>query len=212
MDLPRREPETRYLSPVGDIRPLIEMGVALQALATRHGIHNVFDDNGYKELLLLTLFGLRKLRREGDDAIDALDRRYEMKTVARISSDGVRKNNLNVTTEHTMTLANIERYRRGFLWIVAVFDGPRPEVVYEITPAALEPFLAKWEGILTGSDGVPPRDHINNPKIPLKFIEAYGLRVWPPHAEDEPRHLPMDEVEELVEEGIEAAGEPDNED
>jgi hypothetical protein len=209
MDLPRREPETRYLSPVGDIRPLIKMGVALQAVATKHGIHNVFDDNGYKELLLLTLFGLRKLRREGDDAIDAQDRRYEMKTVARISSDGVRKSSLNVTTEHTMTLANIDRYRRGFMWIVAVFEGPRPEVVYEITPAALEPFFAKWEAILTGSEGAPARDHINNPKVPLKFIEACGLRAWPPHPEDEPRQLPLAEVRELVEAGVEAAGDED---
>jgi len=209
MDRSRPEPEIRYLSPVGDISRLIEMGRALQAIATEHGIHNVFDDNGYKELLLLTLFGLKKLRREGDDAIDAQERRYEMKTVARISSDGARKTNLNVTTEHTMTLANIERYRRGFLWIVAVFDGPTPEVVYEIAPAALEPFFAKWEAILTGGKDVPARDHINNPKIPLRFIEASGLRVWPPRPEDEPRQLPPAEVQKLVEEGIEAADERD---
>lgn len=209
MDRSRPEPEIRYLSPVGDISRLVEMGRALQAIATEHGIHNVFDDNGFKELLLLTLFGLKKLRREGDDAVDAQERRYEMKTVARISSDGVRKTNLNVTTEHTMTLANIERYRAGFLWIVAIFDGPTPEVIYEITPGALEPFFAKWEAILSGTNGIPARDHINNPKIPLRFVEASGLRVWPPRPEDEPRRLPLAEVQELVEEGIEAADEPD---
>lgn len=93
---------TQYLNPVGDITPLITMGTALQAIATEHGIHNVFDDNGSKELLMVTLFGLTKLRREGDDAIDSQARRYEMKTVARISSDGVRKSTLSVTTEHTM--------------------------------------------------------------------------------------------------------------
>lgn len=185
------------------------MGTALQAIATEHGIHNVFDDSGYKELVMLTLFGLTKLRREGDDAIDSENRRYEMKTVARISSDGVRKKSLNVTTEHTMTLANIERYRNGFMWIVAVFDGPRPEAIYEIAPAALEPFFKKWEDILTGADGKGGRDHINNPKIPLKFIETYGLRVWPPYSADEPGQLSIDEVEALVEKGVEEAGGPE---
>jgi hypothetical protein len=173
------EPEFQYLTPVGDIESLVEMGVALQSRATTHGIHNVFDDNGYKELLMVTLFGLRKLRREGDDAIDAQERRYEMKTVARISSDGVRKKTLSVTTEHTMTMANIARYRAGFMWIVAVFDGPRPEAILEVPSGALEPFFAKWEAILTGADGRGGRDHINNPKIPLGFIESVGMCVWP---------------------------------
>ncbi len=102
-----------------------------------------------------------------------------MKTVARISPDGARKNTLGVTTEHTMTMANIARYRAGFMWIVAVFEGPRPEAIYEVPSGALEPFFTKWEAILTGADGLGGRDHINNPKIPLKFIEEVGMRVWP---------------------------------
>lgn len=65
---PRRGP---YLRPVGNIDMLIGYGRALQEMARVHGIHNVFDDNGYKDLILLTLFGLRKLGREGDDAVDA---------------------------------------------------------------------------------------------------------------------------------------------
>ena len=74
-----------YLKPIGDIRSLIGYGRALQEMAAVHGIHNVFDDNGYKDLLLLTLFGLRKLGREGDDAVDAQGRQFETKTVARVS-------------------------------------------------------------------------------------------------------------------------------
>ena len=180
------------LTPTGDIRPIIELGIRLQDAATGHGIHNVFDDGGYKELMLLTLFHLRKLGREGDDAEDDEGRRYEIKTVARMSSAGVRKTSLGVTTEHTLTQANIARYRKTFLWIVAVFDQAHPEAIYEVTPDQLEPFFAKWEAELdrqgrlrTAGSAVA---HINNPKIPLKFIEQVGIRVWSP-ADIEPPEL-----------------------
>src|SRR6266511_4188859 len=105
------------LIPTGRIDAIIELGSQLQDLATEHRIHNVFDDGGYKELILLTLFGLKKLEREGDDATDADGNRYEVKTVARVDSRGRVKRNLGITTEHTLTRANIERYRRVQLWI-----------------------------------------------------------------------------------------------
>lgn len=148
-----------------------------------HGIHNVFDDNGYKDLILLTLFGLRKLGREGDDAVDAQGRQFETKTVARLNSRGERRRSLGITTEHTMTLANIARYRATFMWIVAVFDGAVPEGIWEISSRALEPFFAIWEERLTEIDlrtDEPLRNHLNNPKIPLKFIEEHGVKVYPP--------------------------------
>ena len=171
-----------YLKPVGSIDMLVGYGRALQDMAQVHGIHNVFDDNGYKDLLILTLFGLRKLGRAGDDAVDAQGRQYETKTVARRSAAGVRKESLGITTEHTMTLPNIQRYRNVFLWIVAVFDGAQPEAVWEISPRALEPFLALWEERLRETDdtGRLVRDHLNNPKIPLKYIAEHGIKVWPP--------------------------------
>lgn len=169
------------LEPTGDISALLSRGRDLQGAASAHGIHNVFDDGGYKELLMLTLFNLRKLEREGDDAEDAYGRRYEMKTVARVSSSGKRKNSLAITTEHTLTQTNIDRYRATFLWIVAVFDQSLPEVIYEIEPSQLEPYFEKWEAQLTEQgqpEGGAP-NHINNPKIPLKFIAANGIQVWP---------------------------------
>jgi hypothetical protein len=188
------------LIPTGDIRPIVEMGIKLQEAATAHHIHNVFDDGGYKELLLLTLFNLRKLAREGDDAEDPQGRRYEIKTVARMSSAGVRKRSLGVTTEHTLTHTNIARYRQTFLWIVAVFDQAHPEAIYEITPAQLEPFFAKWEVELNRQEGLRASGgataHINNPKIPLKFVEQVGLKVWPP--EDVRLPLPVQKGLELT--------------
>lgn len=194
--VPEGVPPGPYLRPVGGIDMLIGYGKALQDMAAVHGIHNVFDDNGYKDLILLTLFGLRKLGREGDDAIDDRGRQFETKTVARLSSKGVRKTSLSITTEHTMTLANIERYRSSFLWIVAVFDGATPEAIWEVTPKALEPFFAKWEAALGALDeyGRPERDHLNNPKIPLAYIRQHGLQVWPPQEADPGFKPPSTEV------------------
>jgi hypothetical protein len=169
------------LEPAGDIGSLLALGTEIQAAASLRGIHNVFDDGGYKELLMLSLFNLRKLDREGDDAEDAAGRRYEMKTVARVSSSGKRKPSLSITTEHTLTQANIDRYRATFLWIVAVFDQAQPEVIYEISPSELEPYFAQWEAQLA-RQGQPvggAQNHMNNPKIPLRFIAEHGAQVWP---------------------------------
>lgn len=176
----------RRLPVTGEVVHLIKIGTDLQRYASAVGIHNVMTDNGYQELLLLTLFGLRKLRREGNDAIDDEGREYELKTVGRTSSDGKRKGSLSVTTEHTLTLANIGRYRTAYLWIVAVFDQSLPEVIYEVAPTMLEPYFKAWETRLDERDGGWRliRDHLNNPKIPLWFIERHGIRVWPPAADD----------------------------
>ncbi len=158
--------------------------------------HNVFDDGGYKELILLRLFNLRKLAREGHDAVDVHGRFYEIKTVARVGSSGKRKTTLGVTTEHTLTKANIDRYRHAFLWIVAVFDQSHPEGIYEITPQALEPFFTAWELKLDQQEalrvegGAPV--HLNNPKIPLKFVAQHGLQVWPP--KDTPLPKPVQQA------------------
>ncbi len=172
------------LTPTGDISNILHLGGQLQAAASTHQLHNVFDDGGYKELLLLTLFNLRKLDREGDDAEDGTGRRYEIKTVARVNARGHRKTSLSVTTEHTLTVANLTRYRSSYLWIVAVFDQARPESIYEVPPQALEPYFSAWERKLEVQEGLrsdlgaPP--HLNNPKVPLSFIQKHGLQVWPP--------------------------------
>lgn len=197
----QRRPAARLI-PTGDIRPIIELGIKLQEAATAHHIHNVFDDGGYKELLLMTLFNLRKLGREGDDAEDADGRRYEIKTVARMSSAGVRKMSLGITTEHTLTHTNIARYRKTYLWIVAVFDQAHPEAIYEVTPDLLEPYFAKWEAELNRQEELRTEGsavaHINNPKIPLKFIAQVGVQVWPPEDVELPK--PVQEGLELSEE------------
>ncbi|WP_158718677.1 hypothetical protein [Streptomyces griseus] len=162
----------------------MELGLQLQSHASAHRIHNVFDDGGYKELLLLELFNLSKAGdRAGNDALDVHGREYEIKTVARISARGERKRSLSVTTEHTLTLENIERYRKVHLWIIAVFEQSTPEVIYEISPARLErDYFSKWEERLlkqieSHREG-GARPHLNNPKIPLSYVERWGVEVW----------------------------------
>lgn len=198
----RGEPDNSRvpLKPVCDIRSVVEMGEQLQAEASHHGIHNVFDDGGYKELLILRLFGLEKMGRTGDDAIDADGRTYEIKTVARVNARGERKNSLSVTTEHTLTVENLARYRSVYLWIIAVFDQAQPEAIYEITPDRLEPYFGAWEAKLVKQAAVRAEGgapvHLNNPKIPLKFVMQHGTRVWP----EGPVRLPPE-----VEAGLEEA-------
>ncbi|MFJ9039578.1 hypothetical protein ACIRF8_23630 [Streptomyces sp. NPDC102406] len=172
----------------------MKIGNALQELASVRRIHNVFDDGGYKELLLLSLFNLAKGGdRTGNDAIDDQGREYEIKTVARVSAKGERKKYLNVTTEHTLTLENVERYRNVHLWIVAVFDQSNPEVIYEIPPARLERYFSIWEAKLRGQElnrregGAP--NHLNNPKIPLSYIANHGIVVWDARKAEQ-MHLP----------------------
>lgn len=202
-DVPTRRPTPEVqrppLVPTGDISAIIDLGARLQSEASQHNIHNVFDDGGYKELLLLTLFDLKKLGRTGDDAIDEHGRQYEIKTVARMSSNGARKPYLAITTEHTLTVDNLQRYRSVHLWIIAVFDQAQPEAIFEITPAALEPYFQKWEEKLVLQDGLRVAGgapvHLNNPKIPLTFVEKHGTRVWP----EGPVQLPL-EVEQALEE------------
>lgn len=181
------------LVPTGDIEAIVELGARLQAEASQHNIHNVFDDGGYKELLILTLFNLKKLGRTGDDAIDVDGNQYEIKTVARVSSGGKRKVSLSVTTEHTLTIDNLQRYRSVHLWIVAVFDQAQPEAIYEITPAALEPYFEIWEQKLQRQQGFQVVGsapvHLNNPKVPLRFISEHGTRVWPKGSVHLPTHV-----------------------
>ena len=53
-----------------------------QALATRHGIDDVFQDNGGKLLQVLLITGLRVIAgRKGNDAIDEEGKQFELKTI-----------------------------------------------------------------------------------------------------------------------------------
>ena len=76
-----------------------------QALATRHGIDDVFQDNGGKLLQVLLLTGLRVIAgREGNDAIDENGNEFELKTVNVLKQK-------QFTTHHHLNPRILEKYR-----------------------------------------------------------------------------------------------------
>lgn len=138
-----------------------------QELAKRHRIDDIFQDNGGKILQVLLLLGLDNIPgREGNDAIDASGKEYEMKSV-----------NIALTrsfsTHHHMNPTIIAKYRQVD-WIFAVYENIELIAIYLLTPADLEPYYEKWETKWHNDGG---RD-INNPKIPLKYVTETGVLVW----------------------------------
>lgn len=146
---------------------------AFQKLASKHGISDVFQDNGGKILQVLLLTGLVSVPgREGNDARDSDGTEYELKSV-----------NIQLTksfsTHHHMNPTIIAKYRK-VPWIFAIYDGIELRAVYSLSPKQLEHFYERWES-KWHDDG---RKDINNPKIPLKFVESFGKRMFsaPPAA------------------------------
>lgn len=133
-----------------------------QDLASRHGIYDIFQDNGGKLLQVLLVLGLKALPgREGNDAVDEYGNEYELKSVnTRLTK--------NFSTHHHMNLTIIAKYRQVD-WFFAVYESIELRAIYKLTPAALEPFFAKWEEKLTAG-----ATHLNNPKISLRFVIEHG--------------------------------------
>ena len=138
-----------------------------QTLATRHGIDDIFQDNGGKLLQVLLLTGLRVIAgREGNDAIDADGNEYELKTVNVLKQK-------QFTTHHHLNPRILEKYRL-VPWIFAVYEGIKIIAIYLVNPSDLEAFFAKWEAKWHADGG----KDINNPKIPLKHVIAVGTLVY----------------------------------
>jgi Restriction endonuclease PvuII len=130
-----------------------------QALATKHGIGDIFQDNGGKLLQLMLTLGLTVVPgREGNDAKDDKGREYEVKSV-----------NLSLTrsfsTHHHLNPTILHNFRQVG-WIFAIYRGIELSAVYLLEPTQLEELFAKWEA-KWHSDG---RKDINNPKIPVAFV------------------------------------------
>lgn len=140
-----------------------------QELASKYNINDIFQDNGGKYLQLLMILDLKTDgAREGNDAIDAEGREYEIKTV-----------NIELqhqfTTHHHMNPVIISKYRKVD-WYFAPFKNIELQVIYKLTPDKMEPFYQKWEDKWHRDGG----KDINNPKIPLTYVMAHGEVVWLP--------------------------------
>jgi transcriptional regulator with XRE-family HTH domain len=139
-----------------------------QTLATKHGIDDVFQDNGGKLLQTLILLDLQKLpRREGNDATDAAGNEYELKTMnVRLTK--------SFSTHHHLNPAIIKKYRAVAAWYFSIYEHIELSKIYRLTPSQMEPFFAAWE-----KKWRKDKKDINNPKIPLAFVEQNGTLVYP---------------------------------
>jgi len=148
------------------LRELWPQILEFQKIATAHGIDDIFQDNGGKLLQVLLLMNLKVLPgREGNDAIDAAGREYELKSV-----------NISLTrsfsTHHHLNPIIISKYRE-VPWIFAVYRHISLVSIYFLEPDDLEFYFAKWETKWHSNH----RD-INNPKIPVKYVIQHGKLVY----------------------------------
>ncbi len=138
----------------------------LQELASKHGINDIFQDNGGKLLQILILTGLKALpKREGNDAVDEDGHEYELKSVNKLLTK-------SFSTHHHMNPTIIGKYRK-VRWVFAVYEGIELQALYQMTAAQLEPYFGAWEQKWHDSGG----KDINNPKIPLNFVMEHGTVI-----------------------------------
>jgi hypothetical protein len=161
---------TVTLKPHDDYQCLVELWPAVQQyqdLATKHGIDDIFQDNGGKLLQVLLLLGLKILPgREGNDAVDSSGREYELKSVNIELTHGF-------STHHHMNPVIIAKYRQ-VPWVFAVYRDIALQTVYLLEPADLEPYFTKWEQKWHANGG----KDINNPKIPIKYVMDHGTMIY----------------------------------
>lgn len=134
-----------------------------QRLAVKHGIPDIFQDNGGKILQVCLILGLKVLpSREGNDAVDEAGNEYELKTVNL-------RRTAQFTTHHHLNPVILAKYRLVD-WIFATYRGIELKEIYRLTPTAMEYWFDRWERKWHETGG---RD-INNPKVPLTYVRNHG--------------------------------------
>jgi hypothetical protein len=136
-----------------------------QKLALKHGIPDIFQDNGGKILQVSLILGLTVLKpREGNDAVDSDGNEYELKTVNLLRTD-------QFTTHHHLNPVIIGKYRKVD-WIFATYEAIELKEIYILKPTAMESWYRRWEAKWK-TDG-----DINNPKVPLSFVRQNGKLLY----------------------------------
>lgn len=140
---------------------------ALQDLARRHGISDIFQDNGGKILQVVLRTNLEILKsREGNDARDDTGREYELKSVNSRLTD-------SISTHHHLNPTILAKYRKVD-WLFAFYHDIELLCIYRVAPILLEPLFEKWEHDWHNRGG---RD-LNNPKIPGALVRTQGDLIW----------------------------------
>ena len=143
-----------------------------QKLAMKHGIPDIFQDNGGKILQVSLVLGLTVLKpREGNDAVDADGNEYELKTVNLLRTD-------QFTTHHHLNPVIIAKYRKVD-WIFATYEAIELKEIYLLQSVAMEYWYKKWD--TKWNDG---KKDINNPKVPLTYVRKHGKLLYSSVGED----------------------------
>ncbi|MDR1029605.1 MAG: hypothetical protein LBL76_01880 [Treponema sp.] len=138
-----------------------------QQLATKYNINDIFQDNGGKILQMLLVTGLQSLPgREGNDAIDENGQEYELKSVNILLTK-------SFSTHHHMNPTIITKYRL-VPWIFAIYEWIELRKIYRLEPSKMEYWYSSWEKKWHGDNG----KDINNPKIPLSYVEKNGTLIF----------------------------------
>jgi hypothetical protein len=138
-----------------------------QKLAEKHGINDIFQDNGGKLLQVILTTSLEVLPgREGNDAKDELGREYELKSVNRLLTR-------SFSTHHHMNPIIIAKYKKVD-WVFAVYEGIELLYIYLLTPNQMETYYSRWEEKWHADGG----KDINNPKIPLTYVQDNGVLIY----------------------------------
>lgn len=140
----------------------------LSLMAEEFGIDDIFQDNGAKVLQQIIYLNFDILPgREGNDAKSQDGHEWEMKSLNIQKVKGF-------STNHHTNFEIISKYRK-VSWSFAIYKNIHLYEIYVMSPKALEPFFRKWEEKLRSDK---KRTHLNNPKIPLKFVQENGILVY----------------------------------
>lgn len=139
-----------------------------QELASKHGIGDIFQDNGGKLLQALLILNLAVVgTREGNDARDEAGNEYELKTM-----------NADLTTafstHHHLNPTILRKYRSVKAWYFSIYRSIELVEIYRLTPDRLEPLFSRWESKWHTSG----QKDINNPKISVTFVRDNGELVY----------------------------------
>ena len=102
---------------IAEMQRLLPSVREYQALATKYGISDIFQDNGGKLLQVLLLAKLNNLAgREGNDAVDDEGQEYELKSVNACLTT-------QFSTHHHLNPTIIRKYRNVRGWYFAIYFG-----------------------------------------------------------------------------------------
>ena len=158
----------------------------IEELALEYGINDIAQDNNLKLLQTLVLFDFQNQPgREGSDAIDRYGHAWELKTVNIDLTSGF-------STNHHTNLERIAMFRQE-RWLFSVYRGISLQEVYAVSPLSLEEYFTKWESSIREKITKNVENaHLNNPKLPLKFIRQIGVKVFPADSPIDPAKVLKD--------------------